>query len=500
MKTPFFSVDEPLRAARLVLPVLVLGIALLGGSPREAAGQTCTGVEPIAFGAPPLSRSISLPGEAGCYSFPGEAGDLVRATAVTTSGTLNTTLHIFQPEAIAPGCGPTPFDQLDCPLNGTGPHMLRVFDFGLTDTGAYNVSFQRLNNPVGCEAIAFGAAPLARSIELPAEVDCYRFAGAAGDVVRAVAATTSGSLNTTLEILRPDGTTVPGCGPTQLDDLECPLDATGPHTLLMRDFLWDDGGTYNVSVHCLTPPCGSASPDLIETALTDPPGSAKVGDGFEVTDTVRNDGGAAGPSTTRYYLSRDAKKSSGDKRLTPGRDVPGLAPGAQSTGTVMAIIPPGTAAADYLLLACADDTRAVMESREDNNCRASETSVHVTGPDLVVTAVTNPPAMAVVGDSFSVTETVRNQGTETAGASTTRYYLSRDTKRGSDVRLDGTRPVGSLLPGASSTGTANVTISATTAPGTYFLLACADDRKRVPETNEKNNCRASGTLVGVTGP
>jgi hypothetical protein len=43
-----------------------------------------------------------------------------------------------------------------------------------------------------------------------------------------------------------------------------------------------------------------------------------------------------------------------------------------------------------------------------------------------------------------------------------------------------------------------VTIPSTTLPGTYILLACADDSKVVVESNDTNNCRASSTAVGVT--
>jgi subtilase family serine protease len=42
-----------------------------------------------------------------------------------------------------------------------------------------------------------------------------------------------------------------------------------------------------------------------------------------------------------------------------------------------------------------------------------------------------------------------------------------------------------------------VTIPSTTAPGTYVLIACADDTGAVAEANETNNCRASATAVIV---
>jgi len=112
--------------------------------------------------------------------------------------------------------------------------------------------------------------------------------------------------------------------------------------------------------------------------------------------------------------------------------------------------------------------------------------------------VSNPPATAVVGSVFAVTDTVVNQGPVVAGGSTTRYYLSLDTaKNAGDVLLTGTRGVPSLNGGTSSTGTVNVVIPAGTASGTYFLLACADEFAAVTEANETNNCVASTTPVTV---
>jgi subtilase family serine protease len=51
---------------------------------------------------------------------------------------------------------------------------------------------------------------------------------------------------------------------------------------------------------------------------------------------------------------------------------------------VRANTPPGS----YTLVGCADSGKVVAESDEDDNCKASATTVQVTGlPDLVVNAV-----------------------------------------------------------------------------------------------------------------
>ena len=99
-----------------------------------------------------------------------------------------------------------------------------------------------------------------------------------------------------------------------------------------------------------------------------------------VSDTVLNDSSVGTPSsaTTRYYLSTDGVRNTGDILLTGARTAPILAPSASSSASIAVTIPSTTLPGTYLLLACADDTKLVAESAEANNCRASGTAVVVT--------------------------------------------------------------------------------------------------------------------------
>jgi trimeric autotransporter adhesin len=239
--------------------------------------------------------------------------------------------------------------------------------------------------------------------------------------------------------------------------------------------------------------------DLVETSVTDPPATIAIGASFPVTDTVQNNGNtSAGASTTRYYLSTNGSKS-GARQLNGSRSVPSLAAGATSSGTVSVRVTSGSATGTYYLLACADDTLVVPETNESNNCKASAGQVTVSGADLVETSVTDPPAAIAIGASFPVNDTVQNNGNTSAGASTTRYYLSTKGSKSGARQLNGSRSVPSLAAGATSSGTVSVMVSSGSATGTYYLLACADDTLVVPETNESNNCKASAGQVTVSG-
>jgi subtilase family serine protease len=170
-----------------------------------------------------------------------------------------------------------------------------------------------------------------------------------------------------------------------------------------------------------------------------------------------------------------------------------------STKTVTVTIPSGTAPGTYRLLACADDTKAVTESDEGNNCLAAGGAVTVARPDLVQQSVANPGGPIRRGTAFTLSDTVlNNTAVATPKSTTTRYYLSRDGVRNTgDVKLGGARTVPILAAGGVSTGSVSVTIPSTVAAATYTVLACADDGKMVAESNETNNCRASATPIAV---
>ena len=246
-----------------------------------------------------------------------------------------------------------------------------------------------------------------------------------------------------------------------------------------------------------------SGPDLLVTAVTNPPSLAAPGSMYLITQSTKNQGAiAAGLSTIRFYLSLDAVLSAGDKLLIGDRVVTALASGATDANRHTNVqIPANTAIGTYFHLACADDKKVVPESNEGNNCLASVSTIQIAKSDLLVTAVADPPAQIVPGGKFTATDTVHNPSAVTAQASSTRYYLSVDTiKDPGDQLLSGTRVVDVLTSGASSEGSRLVTVPAATTFATYRLLACADDKKKVPESDEGNNCLASTGSVEVGIP
>jgi subtilase family serine protease/subtilisin family serine protease len=231
--------------------------------------------------------------------------------------------------------------------------------------------------------------------------------------------------------------------------------------------------------------------DLVVYTFT-VPSDAGAGLAITLSDTTKNQGaGTAAASTTTYYLSANAVLDSGDVVLG-SRAVPALGSGVSDAGSLAVTIPAGTATGTYYVFAKADAGEVVSETSEFNNTAVRTLRV---GPDLLVTSL-SAPSTAGAGTTISVTDTTRNQGGGASPASNTRYYLSvNNILDGGDVLL-GSRAVAALAPATSNTGSVTLTIPASTAGASYYLLAKADGDDALVETQEGNNVFLTTIVVG----
>ncbi len=232
-------------------------------------------------------------------------------------------------------------------------------------------------------------------------------------------------------------------------------------------------------------------PDLTITSFT-APATSGAGATISVTDTTKNQGAGAAPSsTTRYYLSANNVLDAGDVMLG-GRAVAALAAGASDAGTVTLTIPASTAAGTYYLFAKADGDDAIAETQESNNLYATTITI---GADLIISSLTVPNDGGA-GLSITIADTTRNQGVGMAIATTTRYYLSTDAVLDAGDVVLGSRAVPALAAGASDTGSLTVTIPAATTAGLYYVFAKADALDVVSEVSEVNNTLYRNLRVG----
>ncbi len=117
------------------------------------------------------------------------------------------------------------------------------------------------------------------------------------------------------------------------------------------------------------------------------------------------------------------------------------------------------------------------------------------GPDLRVTDVAAQARAGSPGE-LRVPTTVQNAGNRRAGASRTRYLLSRDRTKGGDVRL-ATAHVAAIRAGRSRTGKAALLVPPGLKAGDWHVIACADALGAVRERRERNNCAATRGAVEV---
>ena len=252
---------------------------------------------------------------------------------------------------------------------------------------------------------------------------------------------------------------------------------------------------------CSTITVGPATADLIMSAVSTAATAVAPGASLTLSNSAKNQGSAsAGSFVIAFHLSTNTAYGDGDDvAFAATRTVGSLAVGATSTASTSLTVPASTPLGTYYICANADNNNTVVEGNETNNSLCTSTTVQVTRPDLIVTAVTPNSGTVSSTATLSVTDSVKNQGIVSAGSSKVGYSLSVDTTygNGDDIAIATTRTIASLAAGATNTATTTLTIPATTPPGTYYVCAKADSAGAVTELDETNNTLCSGVTVSV---
>lgn len=253
--------------------------------------------------------------------------------------------------------------------------------------------------------------------------------------------------------------------------------------------------------------CGNSSPSVSDTAnfqtLTPDlivssfgaPAAASAGATILLSDITGNTGaGGANASMTTFFFSSDNSLDSGDVRLG-ARSIPALSAGSNNGGGTWLTVPPTVSPGVFYLIAKANSVKAtddcqyikpcgsLIEASRSNNFKVSKITV---GPDLTVSVLT----VSVAGGAMNIGDSVRNSGSDAAGSSAIRFYLSTDSILEARDALLGARYVSTIAPGASNSGTTSVAIPAGLGPGNYHVISKADSGSDVVEANENNNGRS----------
>jgi subtilase family serine protease len=254
------------------------------------------------------------------------------------------------------------------------------------------------------------------------------------------------------------------------------------------------------NIFCSTATVEVPEPDLIVNAISMTATTVNAGATVPVTNSVKNQGGSkAGSFVVAFHLSTDATYGGGDDHVSiTTRTVSALAIGGTNAGTTYVRVPADTPPGDYHICANADDGGSVAEGDEGNNSACTATTVTVPEPDLVISGLSKSGSSVAAGGTFTISNTVKNQGGSQAAASEVGFVLSTDfvIGNGDDIPLTPNRPVAVLGVNATSAASTVVTVPGGTTPGVYHVGAIADVNGAVSESNEGNNNRlASGTIM-----
>ena len=105
-------------------------------------------------------------------------------------------------------------------------------------------------------------------------------------------------------------------------------------------------------------------------------------------------------------------------------------------------------------------------------------------PDLIVESPSVSDNTLTTGQSFTLSATVRNQGTGSSAATTLRYYRSSNSTISTSDTEVGTDAVGSLNSSGSSAE--SISLNAPSSAGTYYYGACVNSV--TGESDTDNNC------------
>ncbi len=237
--------------------------------------------DPVGASNLPLGQvtagSIKLSAQDNTYTFHASAGDVLLFDMVRTSNNLIPAITLYNPDGTFNSsnyagypyaCGGTLVNLAPKPLKQTGEYTLFVEDCTSTNTGNYNLYFERVQNPVGAVDLLWSQVQPG-SISAAAQYNTYTFEGSPGDVVNFLKiVTTSGNLVPAISLYNPDGSFNSSnyagypyaCGGTVVNLVPKPLEKSGEYTVFVGDCSATNTGTYNLNSQCSVGPCTVPTP------------------------------------------------------------------------------------------------------------------------------------------------------------------------------------------------------------------------------------------------
>jgi hypothetical protein len=151
-------------------------------------------------------------------------------------------------------------------LATSGTYTVIVSDCNSTNTGGYVLYSQRTNNPSGASSLTFGQIATGMIVSA-AQSNTYTFAANANDKADFTLVATSGALGPEIIVYNPSGTLnssnytgSPGsCSGSRLELNEITLPTTGTYTVLVKDCVDTNTGSYDLYTQKTDSPAGPSN-------------------------------------------------------------------------------------------------------------------------------------------------------------------------------------------------------------------------------------------------
>lgn len=224
-----------------------------------------------------IAGSIISAAQSNSYTFTANANDVVDFTIAVTSGNLGPKINLYSPtgQLVSYNYNGNPFgcssgstlEMNNVSLAAAGTYTVIIADCGDTNTGAYLISAQRVNNPSGSAPMPFGQV-LTGSINSATQSNSYIFSANAKDVVDFTVVVGSGKISPKIDLFTPTGALLSynyngnpfGCSAgTTLEMNTVTLPTTGTYVVLVADCSDTNTGGYSIFAQRTNNPAGPAN-------------------------------------------------------------------------------------------------------------------------------------------------------------------------------------------------------------------------------------------------
>ncbi len=207
-----------------------------------------------------VNCSIEALGDSDLFRFAGNVGETVLVQTAKRAGTGTPLVILSNPDGTQLAQSLLP---LQVTLKQTGLHTVNVSEFGNDAKVDYALTVERIAPPsLTARQIRYGQT-LNDGIAPIVDSDPFFFEATAGDTVRVSTARLAGTGTAFVDLFAPNGTRLR----SSLNPIQLTLTQTGPHAIVVTEFVNDGTVDYSLTVQCTSGNCAVATIPAVEGCL-----------------------------------------------------------------------------------------------------------------------------------------------------------------------------------------------------------------------------------------